>query len=157
MKKLIILTCMTIQFFMNGQSFTMSKGQESSEIPVSVTKQFKKDYPTFNPSWSKESYNYRADYINPANNTKGMVVYDKLGKTLKSETELEANSYPGSIGDYHTSNLPNSKYRVYTTKDTNGVASYYTTTEGETIYFDNEGRFKNRVKNKSTSSVPTAK
>jgi len=130
---------------LQGQSFGIAKGQpESPETPTVLIKQFKKDYPAFTPTWSREGYNYRADYTNTANNTAGMVVYDKNGRILRSETEMQANSYPGSINDYHTSNLPSSKYRVYATKDTTGVTSFYSTSDGQTYYFDKDGHFRGR-------------
>lgn len=130
----------------------MSKGgTSSSEMPSVVVNQFKKDYPACNPVWSKENYNYRADYTDPKTNLAGLVVYDVNGRALRTETELQANSYPGAIGDYYTSTLPKAtKYRVYSFRDTTGVQSYYSTSNGQTYYFDKDGNYispsDNRVK-----------
>jgi|GEM_PF-6909474 len=149
MKQFIILLLISMHLNTTQcQTLSISKGTGSTETPSLVVKQFKKDYPTQNPTWSKEGFNYRADYTDPATNMMGMVVYDKSGRILRSETELQANSYPGSIGDYYTSTLPNSKYKVFFIKDTTGRESYYSTSNGETFYFDKNGHFKGRVQPK---------
>lgn len=122
----------------------------TNDIPDPVTKSFKRDYPAYKPVWSKEGYNYRADYMDQSQ-MGGMVVYDKGGRILRSETELQANSYPGSIGDYHTSNLPQRKYKVYSTRDTIGNKTYYSTTDDEMLMFDQEGNYKSRTSKKGPS------
>lgn len=144
MKKLIILLFIAFGFNVNSQTFGIAKGQTvtTNETPESVTKQFKKDYPAFNPIWSKEGDDYRADYTDPATNMSGMVVYNRNGRTLRTETEMQANSYPGSIGDYHTTNLPSrTRYKVYSAQDTTGIQSYYSTVDGKTYYFDKNGNY----------------
>lgn len=137
---------------------TSNAGPETMDIPAPVVNQFKKDYPTFTPTWSREGDDYRADYVNPSNGNFGMVVYSKNARVLHSETELEANSYPGSINDYHQSNLPAKRYKVYSTKDTSGTTSFYSTSDGQTYYFDKDGHFrgrKNQIAPGTTTTITT--
>ncbi len=146
--KTVILILAAILVFTNIQAQVTSKTEtESSETPTVVVKQFKKDFPAYNPIWSKDGFNYRADYTDPTTNMAGMVVYNKYGRQLKSETEMQANSYPGSIRDYYTTNLPSrTRYKVFSRKDTTGAQSYYTTSEGETYYFDKDGNYVSGTK-----------
>lgn len=147
MKQLTLLLFFITWFNLTqAQSFGIAKGDKSTDTPAEVENQFKKDYPTLNAMWSKEGDNYRADYTDPSTNMAGLVVYDKTGRILRTESELKANSYPGSIGDYHKTNLPRARtYKVFAAKDTSGIQSYYTTSEGDTYYFDKDGNYKSRV------------
>jgi len=157
MKKLLFILMLVFALHtIHAQSFGIAKGETaSSETPEAVTKQFKKDYPTLNVMWSKENYNWRADYTDPVTNLAGLVVYDKSGRVIRSENELQANSYPGSINDYHNNTLPKpTKYRVYASKDTTGAQSFYSTTGGETYYFDKDGNY---VKDAPEKPMPTKK
>lgn len=126
----------------------------TSDVPAQVIKRFEEDYPAYTPVWSKEGYNYRADYIDEKNMS-GMAVYNANGRMLRSETELQANSYPGSIGDYHTSNLPRRRYKVYSTRDTTGNKGYYSATEEEMLLFDSEGNYKSRINKQRIPSKET--
>jgi hypothetical protein len=153
----IMLLSLGLFSALQAQSPGASKNPpETMDIPPVVTNQFKKDFPSFTPTWSKEGYNYRADYTDPKDGTLGMIVYDKNAKIVRSETELQANSYPGSINDYHTSNLPSKKFKVYATKDTSGTTSFYSTSDGQTYYFDKNGHFKGRMNPATTFTVQDA-
>jgi hypothetical protein len=144
---------------LSGQSIEMSKGEsQSSDPPESVLNQFNKDYPAYNALWSKEGMNYRADFTDPASGLGTLVVYDKNGRAIRTESELQANGYPGGIGDYYSSTLPKgTKYKVYSSRDTSGIQSYYMTSDGRVYYFDKNGNFVRKEDPRRDNSREKAK
>lgn len=108
--------------------------------PQVVIDNFTKEYPDITPGWRVDGENFIADFVDP-NTLKGVrIVYDKDGRVIRRENELENASYPQSINDYFIKKYPGEKYRTWTSQDNAGVKRYFIMRQDETIYFDQEGK-----------------
>ena len=113
------------------------------ETPTIITEEFTKHHPTLVPNWSREGQNYKAIYEDPATAKAVMIVYDKKGEVVHTESELDNMNSPKSVNEYYTKNYPDEKnYKVFNTQDKTGVNGYYINRENnEMIWFDKDGNY----------------
>jgi hypothetical protein len=139
MKKLSLLIAMLV-FCLHAQA---QPGKNSSNVPDNVRAKFTNQNPTATPTWKTEGQNYSAWYTDPQTNMQRVTVYDKDGRVVRSESEMDVKNYPAAISGYYNQNYPNEKdYKVWQTYDpAAGDTVYYTKTRGKTMWFDKEGKF----------------
>ncbi|GAA4161357.1 hypothetical protein GCM10022217_26890 [Chryseobacterium ginsenosidimutans] len=141
MKKLAFLLIMIITVvFVNAQKV------QQKNVPVSVQKGFKKQFPTVKDAkWEKEDDNYEAGF--KANGIETSVVINPSGNILETETEMKSNSLSAPIKTYIAKNYPNQKIKeAAKITDAKGTVTYEAEISGKDLIFDNKGTFLKETK-----------
>lgn len=113
---------------------------EPSQVPAVVIQKFDTDHPGITPVWKADGENYKASFNDPVSKLGRMIVYDKQGKVLRTENEVDNATYPKPIGEYYEKNYPGEKYQVWSSEDLeSGQMLYYSGRNMETIWFDKDG------------------
>lgn len=111
-------------------------------VPNNISTQFNKAYPNVTPSWYMDGSHYSAYYHDTKSNMGRSVVYDNSGKVIRTDNEMSSGSYPSGITNYYTKNYPNMNYNVWSSKDSKGNTTYYTTSDdGKKLWFDKNGTY----------------
>jgi hypothetical protein len=134
----------------NSNGNTSTSGNANVNTPTGVLNSYNRDYPNTNATWTMDGNNYRADYSN--NGMNQAAIYDRNGNRLSSERQLSQGSYPSAISDYYTSNYPNEQYNVWSSQDKAGNTTYYVKRNEEMVWFDKNGKYKNKTKIKSSKN-----
>lgn len=163
MKRLILCaSCFIVSIQLNAQTITPTatiipgggKGASTSTttkkkktaIPETVINKFNEDYPgNSNINWKAEDNNYVVTYTDSKTNMDNRIVYDKEGKIIRKENEVDKLTYPSDIEDYYSKKYPKEKYKVFHSEGEEGKTSYYIKRKGKIEWFDQAGK---RLKNK---------
>lgn len=125
-----------------GGPQTVSKtpgDRPSNTPPENVINAFNADYPgNANVSWKADGSNYLVSYTDPKSNLNHIIVYDKEGKIVKRENEVDKLIYPSTISDYYIKQYPKETFKVWQTERTQGTY-YYISRKGKVIWFDQKG------------------
>ena len=114
---------------------------DPKQVPAVVIQNFTTRYPNVSAAWHLDGKNYRANYIDPESKLGCVVVYDKAGNVVRTESEVDSTGYPSAIGDYYSDNYPGETYQVWYTDDKTGSRTlYYVNRNDETIWFDSQGK-----------------
>lgn len=139
MKKLIAIAAWV--FSMNIL-FAQTTTTDYNSVPNNVSQQFTKDYPNSNADWVVDGdNNYMAEFKKPTTKGATIVVYDRDGRLVRTESELAENSYPKEIDNYYSKQFPNTKYKVWSSKDARGTTTYYIKQNGDVHWFDKDGKY----------------
>lgn len=111
MKKTIsILVALFSLSMMIAQPTTATK---NTSVPNAVTNQFGHDYPYTSVDWTMDADKYYVGrYHDSSTEMPGMVVYDKQGKRMRTESQMADNTYPFIIDEYYTKQYPHTNYEV---------------------------------------------
>jgi hypothetical protein len=113
-----------------------------NSVPNNISQQFKKDYPNSSAEWVVDGdNNYLAEFKNPTTKGSTIVVYDRDGRLVRTESEIADKSYPNEIDNYYSKQFPNAQYKVWSSKDARGNSTYYIKHNGDVHWFDKEGKF----------------
>ena len=82
------------------------KNPVSFQPPKEIMEKFKKEFPEVNPIWRTEEKYYVADFSDTSTFKEMTIVYDKNGKVVRRESEMENSTYPGSINSFYVKNYP---------------------------------------------------
>jgi hypothetical protein len=108
--------------------------------PENVKTQFNTDYPgNNNVSWRPEGKNFIVSYTDPKTGMSNMIVYDRDGKVVRKEMEVDKEIFPSGITDYYTKEYPKEKFKVWQTEK-NSKTYYYIDRKGKTLWFDQSGK-----------------
>jgi hypothetical protein len=154
MKKILTIISLALCFCLEAQtnrtgttSATGTFGGEFS-LPTMVTTRFAQDHPNIAPAWSMEEDNYAGQYRDATTNLEHLVVYDRFGKLIREDVELEPSANPKAICSYYSKRFPEEKYVVWKSVDAKGKTTYYSKREFITICFDKKGKFVTTKDNK---------
>ncbi|HEY4798270.1 MAG TPA: PepSY-like domain-containing protein [Bacteroidia bacterium] len=116
-----------------------------TEVPAAVKSSFQKLYPKAEKvKWGKEDVNYEAEF--KQNGTEMSCLFDKDGKLLETETEIEISALPKAVSDYVTKNYPNDKIREASKiVDAKNVVTYEAEVKEGDLVFDAQGNFIRKV------------
>ena len=121
--------------------------------PKVVSEKFKREYPEVTPTWHVEEKYYVADFTDTISFKGISLVYDKNGKIVRRESEMENSTYPAKINDYFVKNYPGEKFKTYKCLDDKGIQSYCIKRPTGALWFDKEGNYipekKKRTKRSS--------
>lgn len=110
-------------------------------VPAVVEQKFVVENPEATATWRKDGKLYVAQFVNPVNNLGYVLVYDSTGHVVRREKELENPDMPGSIHDFFASRFPGEPFMVWSSTDSSGNFSYYSSRNGQTLRFDKDGRY----------------
>ncbi len=119
---------------------TQNKNKQNVQVPENIRTTFNNSYPNTNATWSFEGKNYVATYKDTESNMGRVVVYDKDGNIVRTESEMD-QGYPEGIGNYYNEKYPNEKKFTVWQSDEGNKRSYYTKRKGKKMRFDQEGKF----------------
>jgi len=124
------------------------------KTPASIQEKFKKEYPEITPTWHVADNYYVADFTD-TNSFKGTsIAYDKNGKVVRRESEMENSSYPAGINNYFVKNFPGEKFKTWKSQNERGEQRYCIKREYEVLWFDKEGNYIDpEKKNEQTASA----
>lgn len=109
-------------------------------VPIVVEQKFLLENPDVKAIWSKDGDLYRAAFINPVNNLGYVLVYNKDGRVVKREKELEHNEYPAPIVAFHDKYYPGEGLAIYSSIDSLGNLLFYSRKNNKVFWFDTSGR-----------------
>lgn len=143
MKKLFVfcVLMLTLQF-----SFSQTGGKQENpnldpaKVPTAVVTKFTTDYPGVTAVWKADGENFKASFNDPISKLGRMIVYDKDGKVIRKESEVDESVYPKQIGEFYNKNYPGEKYQVWSSEDSeSGQMLYYSGRNMEIMWFDKDG------------------
>ncbi|MCW3076753.1 MAG: hypothetical protein JWO32_1362 [Bacteroidetes bacterium] len=109
--------------------------------PEIVLGKFNTDNPgKNNVIWKAEGNNYWVTYTDPKTNMVNVIVYDKDGKVIRKESEVDKLVYPSGISEYYTKQYPKEKYKVWQTDNDEGKTHYFINRKGKMFWFDQSGK-----------------
>jgi hypothetical protein len=109
--------------------------------PESVTTAFNNENAgNSNVSWKVEGDNYWVSYTDPKSNLGHIIVYDKDGKVVRKENEVDNLTYPSAISDYYSKQYPKESYKVWQTERSPGHTYYFISRKGKVLWFDQTGK-----------------
>src|SRR4051812_27760320 len=73
---------------------------ETVHPPQVVLDKFTREFPEVTPSWRMDGQNFKAEFMDPLTLKGTAIVYDKEGRVIRRENEVDNTSYPQSINDY---------------------------------------------------------
>lgn len=122
--------------------------------PLFIENKFRQEYPDITPVWYEEDKFYIAQFTD-TNVFKGInIVYDRKGKVVRRESELDNSSYPQAINDYFVKHYPGEKFRTWKSQDDQGTQRYCIRRSAGVLWFDQEGRYlEPEKKNAQTAAV----
>ncbi len=136
-----VISLAVLVFSMN-MLLAQTTPMKDNSVPNSVNQQFNTDYPNVSADWTVDGENnYIAEFKNSTTKTPSIVVYDKQGKRIRTESEMAAKTYPTAIDDYYGIQHPNQMYKVWSSKDARGNTTYYIKHKGDVHWFDKDGKF----------------
>jgi hypothetical protein len=140
---LYLLTWSPVLAQTNRTATTSATGTFGGEIslPVIVTEKFKEDYPNIAATWSMDEDNYAAQYRDVNSNLAHIIVYDRYGKLVRKDNEVQKPSHPPGVCSYYAQHYPNEEYLLWESIDASGKKTYYSQREVEMICFDKNGKF----------------
>ena len=109
--------------------------------PKEISEKFKKEYPQIIPTWRVDEKYYVADFSDTTSFKAITIVYDKKGKVMRRESEMENSSYPQAINDYFVKNYPGEKFKTWKSLDDKGIQSYCIKRPAGALWFDKEGNY----------------
>jgi hypothetical protein len=115
----------------------------SVDPPIPVKTRFLTEYPaTTAVFWKVKSKYYIVTYTDPKTKLGHIIAYDKNGKTMQQEDEVNNLNYPPAIYAYYAKKFPGEKYfKVWQTKSKAGQIYYYIFGEGKALWFDKDGNY----------------
>ena len=121
---------------------SLSTNQKKAEaiVPPPVEQKFVIEHPDAKAQWKKDGEYYKAIFVNPVNNLGQITVYDKSGKIIRKERELEQQEFPSAIIEYQEKKFPGEGFAVWVSTDSTGNNLYYTQKNNITHWFDRNGR-----------------
>jgi len=114
---------------------------KSTEVPLSVTTAFKKQYANVTDvKWEKEADNFEASF--DLTKIDHSVLYNAQGKVLEVEEEIELKQLPAGVADYVKSKYKNESIEeAAKITDSNGVVTYEAEVKDKDLLFDSNGKF----------------
>lgn len=114
MKTLILITCFIFAInFLTAQSIQITASQppalNPSQVPPAAITSFTNENPGISGTWRAEEKNYRVNYIDPNTKLARIIIYDKDGKVVRRENEVDNTPYPGNIKDSHERKYPSER------------------------------------------------
>jgi hypothetical protein len=124
--------------------------------PVAVTNKFSAEHPgNKSVKWKIKGKYYVVGYADPKTELGHIIVYDKTGKIIQKENEVNNLLYPSAIYQYYTKQFPGEKaFKVWQTETEAGQNYFYIFRGKKTLWFDKEGNYlpANKVKSSDPSS-----
>lgn len=134
----------------NPPSTAQNSPQGGITPPSTITNRFSTEYPNLTPTWQMDGTNYSAQYTDRTTNMGRIVVYDKNGNVIRTESEMGDDTYPQAIGDYYSKNYPSEKdYTIWSSDDGKGNTTYYSKRKSGTVWFDKNGKYMTNKSNKN--------
>lgn len=141
MKNLILILSLVLgSLAVKAQEKTENANLNPSQVPVAVKTIFDTEHPGISAIWKADGENLKVSYNDPESKLGRIIVYDKEGKVVRVENEVDNMKYPNAIGEFYNKNYPGEKYQVWSAEDkTDGETNYYSGRNMETIWFDKDG------------------
>lgn len=140
MKNLVILVFVLATIATRAQDKTENRSLDPSLVPVVVKTNFDKEHPGTSAIWKADGENFKVSYNDPESKLGRIIIYDKEGKVVRIENEVDHMKYPNAIGEFYNKNYPGEKYQVWRAEDkANGETNYYSGRNMEIIWFDKDG------------------
>lgn len=125
-----------------GTSKTLAAPTDRTAVapPENVKTQFNTDYPgNNNVSWKPEGNNFVVTYTDPKSGMSNLIVYDRDGKVIRKESEVDKEVFPSGITEFYNKEYPKEKFKVWQTEK-NSKTYYYIDHKGKTLWFDQAGK-----------------
>lgn len=141
MKTLLIATCLWLTALASyAQKDVVQPNLDPTQVPEVVMNKFTTAHPGITAVWKADGENFKAAFNDPATKLGRIIVYDPKGEVLRTDNEVDQNSYPQSIHDYYNKNYPGEKYQVWSSEETGSNEQlYYSGRNLETMWFDKSG------------------
>ena len=121
-------------------------------VPPTVDTRFGTDNPNVSPRWTIEGTYYAASYVDDNTHMGRTMVYDKSGNVVRTDSEMNPNTYPAAITEYFNKNYPKESFRIWSSMDSNGNSYYYSKRKGKVIWFDSNGNYIDRGNHQVTNT-----
>jgi len=125
-------------------------GPVANMPPSFIEEKFKKEYPGITPTWHMDERLYIADFTDTMSFRGISIVYDRKGKIVRRESEMENSTYPQRINDYFVKNYPGEKFKTWKCLDDKGIHSYCIKRPAGPLWFDKEGNYIEPEKKRTT-------
>lgn len=129
------------------------KNPKSFQPPPAIVEKFNSEYPEITPAWHVEKSYYVADFSDTTTLRGISIVYDKNGKIVRRESELENSTYPAKINTYFVKNYPGEKFRTWKCVDDRGTQSFCIKRPDGPLWFDNQGNYFDPEKKSEQTAV----
>lgn len=118
---------------------------QNTPIPHRLESNFKSSYPDAAAvEWQKSGENYKVAFTDKKN-LHYTLLYDKDGKIMSKEAELDDQAVPKTISEYFVKNFPKEEtYRVWKVEDETGKVKYYAPVKDAVVFFNEDGKFDRR-------------
>jgi hypothetical protein len=123
----------------------ISPKTQATPVPGNIESHFKSAYKNAaTVEWQQTGNNYKVMFTDE-NNLHHTVLYDKAGKVMSKESEMDEQAVPKSIREYFIKNFPAEEtYRVWRIEDETGKISFYSPVKDAIIFFNEDGTFDRR-------------
>lgn len=109
--------------------------------PENIRTKFESDFPgKTEVRWKVEKNNFKVMYTDPETKLGHVIVYDKDGKVMRKENEVDKLTYPSSINDYYSKKYPKESFEVWQTEIVPGETRYFIKRKNKTLWFDQSGK-----------------
>jgi hypothetical protein len=116
----------TLFFFLLVSCWGVSAGQQvvkyqpltvmpvqNPMTPLPILDLFARKHPGATPYWGIEGRNYVVRYIDPATHLGHVIIYDKQGRILRREDEINLEDCPAGLQAYYMKNFSEEELRVW--------------------------------------------
>jgi hypothetical protein len=150
---LLLLLSVCLAGLLRAQIPANEGGRVADQLPTFIEEKFKKEYPNITPTWHVDEKLYIAEFTD-TNVFKGMrIAYDRNGRVVRRESEMENASYPASINDYYVKNYPGEKFKTWRSRDAKGIQRYCIKRDSDVLWFDNEGKYIDAQKKSEETAI----
>jgi len=178
MKRLIVITALSANSILNAQvkTTTVSGATNKSITPVAefdtlaaptdrtsvnpppehIKTKFITDYPgTSSVSWKMKGKHYVVTYTDPKTLLGHIIAYNKDGKIIQKEDEVNNLNFPKAIYENYTKRYPGENYfKVWKIENKPDEKYYYIFRDGKVLWFDKNGNYvpDNKIKSSNVST-----
>ena len=143
MKKGLIMTLLLGINVLVAQNVNSTKESKIllTKAPKVIHEKFSGEHPGIKPIWYKDGESYVVSFSDANTKLNHSIIYDKNGRIISRESELDYKEYPVSINQYYSRRFPEEKYRIIQSEASNGEKYYYSKRKNEIIKFDTTGSY----------------
>lgn len=142
MKKILLILAFFSSVFSGiaqGEANQENTHLDPAKLPVVVLTAFTAEHPGITAIWKADGENFKAAFNDPTTKLGRIIVYDKEGKVVRTENEVDQSGIPPKVGEFYHKNYPGEKYQLWSTQDASGDKTYYSGRNMDVIWFDKNG------------------
>lgn len=141
----ILFTCFvssSAQTVVSHQPVTVFPVQNPM-TPLPILDLFARKHPGATPLWGIKGRHYVVRYVDPATQLGHMITYDRQGRIIRREDEINLEDCPAGLQAYYLKNFSEEGPRVWCYEEGQNV-KYYIRRQSRVVWFDKEGNYIGR-------------